>query len=90
VALAVDLPNGIDIGDKLIAIGERMNQFQLKVLVGMRDSDAIGLSEQVKQVNSLMDQLVPGFPSAIFERCITVGSPFLKQCGGTVFLAEIS
>ena len=46
--------------------------------------------ELLEQVDSLMDQAVPGFTLLVFEGSISESAPFLKKGGRTIFLLKQS
>jgi len=88
--LTVKFPNRINIGDKLAAIGQRAQNLQLKILLGVRDANAIVLSEHLEEMDALMHELVPRVPVAVAETALAVRSPFLEQNRRAVFSAEVS
>ena len=62
--LAIELSDGIDIGDKFIVTRQRPSELDLQVLFGMGNTDAIILSEFLKQMNALVSEPIPGIPFA--------------------------
>ena len=77
--LAIELADGVNIGDELIASGECPSELDLQVLLGIRDPNPILPDEPFEQVNSLMQQPIPGFPFAIFKGSVAKDIPFLEK-----------
>src|ERR1700676_2492980 len=67
-----------------------MQDFNLHVVLRIVDADAIVLRKALQQVDALMHQAIPSLAFLVFERCITVSTPFREQCGARVFPAEES
>jgi hypothetical protein len=56
----------------------------------MWNVDAIFTDEFLEQMNTLVNQPVPGVSLAIFKRGVTEGPPFLEQCRGAVLVFKVS
>ena len=63
------------VGNKLIYVRERADYFDLKILVWLGDSNAIVLGKAFEEMNTLMDQTIPGLPLFIFKRSIAERAP---------------
>src|SRR6185437_16608663 len=90
ILLAVEIPDGINVRNEFATTWERAGRLELKVLLGLRDPHAVILGEHVKQVNALVQKLVPRGRFTKINRRIAVGLPFLEQHGGAILSAEVS
>src|SRR5579863_2044992 len=88
--LAIKLTNRINIGDELIASCEGSSDFELQVLLGATDNHPLLAHELLEQMNSLMQEPIPGLPLPVLKRSVAEGFPFFEQRFGAVPLFEVS
>jgi hypothetical protein len=81
--------DGIDVGDELVSIREYSGRFQLQVLLRPSDPNSIILYKLLKQMDSLVEEFVPGIAFRIFKGRLAVGVPLLEQDGRTVLPGEV-
>src|SRR6185437_2933773 len=90
IALAVDLANSIDKGHELAAVCERAGDLELQIPVWLRNPYSVLFRKQMKQMNALLQQSIPGIALAVFQSRILISSPFLIERHSTVLVAKIS
>src|SRR5215469_13491535 len=67
---------------------EIADHFDLKVMLRCSNADAIPLDKSLEQVNTLVEQTVPGLTSLVRQRGITEAAPFLKEGCARILLAK--
>jgi hypothetical protein len=83
------LTDRIDIGDKLVACRERTNEFDFEIPARLADMDAVFLTKALKQLNTLLQHLIPAVTLGVVERLVLICSPFAVEGHGRVFAAEV-
>ena len=86
--LSVQVANGIDIGHKLVTVGERTNDFLLHVSFGLANADSVISGKLLQQSDLLAKQAFPVISVGILERNFAVLSPLLKQHCSSVLALE--
>ena len=76
--LAVEFANRIKVRNKLMPARKAADHFDLKVALRCSNVNAIPLGESLEQVDTLVDQPIPGFPFFVFQRGIAEEAPLLK------------
>ena len=87
---AVEFADGIDVGNKLIYVRELADYFDLKILVWLGDSNAIVLGKAFEEMNTLMDQTIPGFPLSKLKPSVAERTPLPMKHRAAIVSAEIS
>src|SRR5580704_3915428 len=87
--LAIELANGINIGNKLICVRKLPHLFGLKVLLRLGNVNAIVLGKALEEMHTLMHQPIPGLSLFELERSITESAPLAMKCRATVPTAEV-
>ena len=79
----------VNVGNKVIALRQRPGEFDLQVLPGLADSDAVVLGEAIEQLDPLLQHAVPRRAIRILELAVLMGGPFAKQHCSGVISAEV-
>jgi hypothetical protein len=74
-ALAIEFAQGVDVGDEFVVSGKLPGQLELQITLRAINPDAIILGEPFEQVNSLVDEAIPGFSFLIFKGSVPEGAP---------------
>src|ERR1700682_5607529 len=86
----VDVTYRVEIRNKLAATRETPKHFDLYILFWITNANTIILDECLEQMDSLMDETVPGLSLFVFERSLAVSLPFLEQHRAAILFAEVS
>ena len=77
--LAVELADGVEIGNKFMPPGKGADHFDLQVFLWSSNANAIFLRESFEQVDPLVDQTVPGLTLFALQGGLSEGAPFFKE-----------
>src|SRR4029077_5384327 len=75
---AVEFAEGIDISDEFIVTGKAAHHPHLQVLFRSVNLDPIVLCEALEQMDSLVNEAIPGFSFFVFEGNVAEHAPFLE------------
>src|SRR5713226_7323034 len=82
--LAIDLPEGIKIGNEFAPSRQRPHDLDLKILLRTANPNAIVPRKGFEQMDALVEEAVPGLSFAVFKRSIAVWFPFLEKHSGAI------
>jgi len=89
-SLAVEFAQGVDVGDEFIVFGKFPSQLHLQIALWIVNPDAIILGESFEQVDSLVNEAIPGFAFLVFKWSVPERAPFLEECRSAVVSSEVS
>src|SRR5207245_4286606 len=87
---AIEMPQRIDIGHEVVAVGKWADQLHLQVAARLADADAIVLGQPLQQLDSLPSHSFPAITVVVFEPSLAIGSPLFEQHRSAVLTAEES
>ena len=87
-ALAVQLADGIDVGDELVAISNGAAELDLQIAAGIPNSHPVILDKSRQQVDPLLKHLIPGFALGGLQGRILVLRPGLEKRAARIFTSE--
>src|SRR5712692_10325858 len=87
--LAIDLPEGIQIGNEFASSRQCPHDLDLKILLRTANSYAIIPRKGFEQMDSLVEEAVPGFSFAVFKRTVVVCIPFLEKHSSAILLTKV-
>src|SRR5712692_3716085 len=87
--LAINLPEGIQIGNEFASSRQGLHNLDLKILLRTANPNAIIPRKGFEQMDSLAEEAVPGLSFAVFKRSISVCFPFLEKHRGAILLTKI-
>src|SRR5260370_454102 len=88
--LAIDLPDGIKIGDEFASAQQCPQHFDLQILFRTANVYAIIPSKCFEQMHALVEEAVPGFSFTVFKRTVVVCIPFLEKHSSAILLTKVS
>ena len=74
----VEFAEGVDISDEFVVAGKAANHLHLQVLLRTANLDAIILCKSLEQMDTLVNQAIPGFSFLVLEGSVTKSAPFLE------------
>src|SRR5579864_601347 len=86
---AVESSDGIDVGHELIASRERAHELDLQIPSGLADADPVVLAKALKELNALLEHLVPAVALGVVQRLVFVLGPLAIKRHGRIFMPEI-
>src|SRR5713101_716625 len=87
--LAIDLPDGIKIGDEFASPRQCSKHFDLEILLRIANPYAIIPCKCFEQMDALVEEAVPGFSFAVFKRSIAMRIPFSEKHSSAILLTEV-
>src|SRR5712692_99247 len=87
--LAIDLPAGIQIGNEFASSRQCPHDLDLKILLRTANSYAIIPRKGFEQMDSLVEEAVPGLSFAVFKRSLAVCLPFLEKHSGAILSTKV-
>src|SRR5712692_2463258 len=87
--LAINLPEGIKIGNEFAPSRQRPHDLDLKILLRTANPNAIVPRKGFEQMDALVEEAVPGLSFAVFKRSIAVWFPFLEKHSGAILLTKV-
>ncbi len=79
--LAVQVPDGIDVGHEIVAVRKRANELLLHVALRLANADAVVLGELFEQPIPWRSIRSQSSPVGILQLSFAVSSPLLEQHG---------
>jgi hypothetical protein len=82
---AIEFPDGIDIGDEVVASGNRPGELDLQITSRLVDLDSTVLAEAGQEHDSLTEHAIPGISLRIMQLLALTGTPLRKQDFSGIF-----
>lgn len=87
---AVEFTNRINVRNELIGPGQLSYEFDLKILLRPGNMYSIVLRESLKQLDTFVENTIPGLPFLEFKGSFVERAPLLIECSATVFASKVS
>src|SRR5712691_7361874 len=87
--LAIDLPEGIQIGNEFASSRQCPKHFDLQILLRAANPNAIIPRKGFEQMDPLVEEVVPGLSFAVLKRSIAVCFPFLEKNSSAILLTKV-
>src|SRR5712691_12736551 len=87
--LAIDLPEGIKIGNEFAPSRQCPKQLDLQIPLRIANPNAIIPRKCFEQMDPLVEEAVPGFSFAVLKWSIAVCFPFLEKHRSAIFFTKV-
>src|SRR5712692_6690527 len=87
--LAINLPEGIQIGNEFASSRQCPHDLDLKILLRTANPNAIIPRKGFEQMDALVEEAVPGLSFAVFKGSMAVCLPFLEKHCSAILLTKI-
>src|SRR5215469_11173038 len=87
-ALSVEFTDSVQVGNKLVASHESTDHLDLQVVLRRPNVNAVLLDESLEQVDTSVDQTIPGFTFFVLQRGISEDAPLVKERCAGILLAK--
>ena len=86
---AIEFTDGVDVGDKLVAVGQVPNHLELQIFLRLRNANPIVPRKAFEEMHTLVEQAIPALSSFVCKRSIAESAPLPMKRRGTIVTAKI-